>query len=206
MAVEMDRVGYGERGLDHQISPNIRVRQLQYCVGCLVCCVAGEDLLEGRVLPFDDHGGAVQVPTEQAVRVESYARSFDVGTRFGFDGLADVRNQIIGLVVATIIIGIGGSGRCRGRVAVVDDTANVVRVVVIRASRLRNGAQPKIVSNISLIGGDDNVVSLAHADIEYCRLVGCDRHKVRSNDLHGVIVDHELEMGIDSRIHEANTI
>lgn len=69
-----------------------------------------------------------------------------------------------------------------------------------------NSAQPEVIGNISLIGSDDDVVPLAHADVEDGRLIRCDWYKVGSNDLHSVIVDHELEVGVDGCVHESNAV
>ena len=115
-------------------------------------------------------------------------------------------DEVISLIVAAVIIGVGGCIWCGERVTVVDDATDIVGVFDILACRLWNGAHPEAVGNTGLIGGDDDIVSLAHADIKYSGFVRRDGNQVGGDNLHGVVVDHELEVGIDSCVDEAHAV
>lgn len=97
------------------------------------------------------------------------------------------------------------AGRIGGR-AVVNDALDIVGVVVVRAGRLRNSTEPEVRRNGSLISGDNNVVALAHGNVQNRGLVGLDGDEVHGDDSERMVIDHELEVGIDGGIDKTQSV
>lgn len=87
-----------------------------------------------------------------------------------------------------------------------NDALDIVGVVVVRAGRLRNSTEPEVRRNGSLISGDNNVVALAHGNVQNRGLVRLDWDEVHGDDSERMVIDHELEVGIDGGIDKAQSV
>jgi len=164
------------------------------------------NLHERGVVPVHDHGCAVESPFEHVlvVAADRY-RLIGCGRRCS-NSLWDVRHKVLGLVGAAVFVVVCGSGRLSSRATIVDYAADVVLVVILGACGLRDGSHPEVVSHVSLISCYNDVVSLTHTDADNGSFIRFDGYKIGCNDSHGVVVDHELPMGVDSGVDEANAV
>lgn len=62
---------------------------------------------------------------------EAHAGGLELGGAGGRCGFGDVGDEVGGLVVASVGVVVGACGGCGGRVAIVNDSADVIAVVVI---------------------------------------------------------------------------
>lgn len=206
VAVEMNGVGDGEGGLDDKVDPLVGLVELDDGVVVLPGGVAVDDGLKGRVGPVDEHGGAVEVPLEEAGGVLADGGALELIPVGAVDSLGDVGGDVVRLVVAGVGVGVGAGGGGGDGAGVGDDTLDVVCAVVVGAGGLGNGADPEVVGDVGLVGSDDDVVALAHADVEDGGVVGGDGNQVGSDDLHGVVVNHELPVGVDGGVDQSQTV
>lgn len=87
-----------------------------------------------------------------------------------------------------------------GLTAIVNDTLDGVGVVVVATESVWCCPEPEVGGYSSLIGGDDHIVSLAHANGNNLGRVWYNGNKVRCNDSQSVIVDAEVKVGVCSSI------
>ncbi|TKW55332.1 hypothetical protein CTA1_12764 [Colletotrichum tanaceti] len=206
VAVQVDGVRDGEGGLDDEVDPLVGLVELDDGLLLLPGLVAVDDGLEGRVAPVDEHAGAVEVPLEEAGLVLADGAGLELVPVGGRDGLGHVGDEVVRLVVAAVLVEVAGGGRDVDGAGVGDDAPDVVDSGVVGAGRLGDGADPEGVGGGGLVGVDDDVVALAHGDVEHGGLVGDDGDEVGGDDLHGVVVDGELPVGVDGGVDEPQAV
>lgn len=170
----------------------------------------GEDLVESRVFPIDLGGGAVDEPLhERAV----------VGRGGGVEAERDVLHGRGELVLGDGVVDIGADnligarggfvdefGRLLRRIGdggsfVSDDTEDFARIGVDAA--VANVCSQPVVAD-GLVGGEDDVGSLANVDVDRCGDVGLDGHKVGGDDGEVVLIDGDDEVVVDPDIDESD--
>lgn len=156
------RVSDCERGLNDNVEPLVGRGEVDDGVVVLESVGAIQDLHEGGVGPVGEQRRGVECPLEEST-IQSNGGILGNLELDVTDCLGDVWDQVIGLVITTVgAIVVAGSSGLRGSVADVRHYAeNVIGVVIVRAGRLGNGAHPKLVRHISLVGSDEDVVALA---------------------------------------------
>lgn len=87
-----------------------------------------------------------------------------------------------------------------------NNALDVLRVQIAGASGLGNCSHPKIATDRSLVHCDNDIVTLAHADVEDFSLIRFNGHKVVRNDSHGMVVNHELEMRFNGAADDPEAI
>lgn len=198
-------MGNGKVSVDCQVEPYVCVRQLNHRVVGVKLGHLIQDLSKSRVGPVDQHRGAVQGPLEDTVR-DSDGSFFAGGGGRISDSLGDVGNQVGSFIIARVRVVVTRGGGCSYSVGVSDNTTDVVRVIILGAGRLRNGSDPEVVSDRGLVGSNDNVVALSHTNVENSGVVWLDRNEISCDNLHGVVVDGELEVGIDSTVNQSHAV
>lgn len=207
VTVEVDGVGLGKVGLDDHGDPLVGSGQRPDVLGVSPGGVALSDGHDGGVVPLGDEGLAVHGPQDGAGGGASGQGSLFVILRDkGADVDSKVRNKVGSVLIGARVIQVvrGGGRILSGGRVVSDNSENVVDIVVVRASLLRNGAHPEVSSRLG--GGNNDIVTLAHADGDIRSLVRSDGNKVAGNDLHGVVVDGETEVGISGTVHKTHAV
>lgn len=206
VTVKVDGVRDGQSGLDDEVDPLVCLGELDNSIIGLPAGGAVDDLEERRVGPVDEHGGAVEVPLEETSGVLADGGGLEVVPVGVIDRLGEVGDEVVGLIVARVGVVVGRGGGGADGAGVGDDTLDVVGAVVVRAGSLGDGAHPEVVGGVGLVGSDDDVVALAHAHVEDGGGVGRDGDKVGSDDSHGVVVNHELPVGVDGSVDESHAV
>lgn len=204
MAVKVDRVGLGKVGLDEDGHPDVGIGESPDVLGIGPRGVALGDGHDGRVLPLRVERLAVHGPLDASA--EGQGSQLIVLAVDAADVDGQVGDKVRGVLISARVLEIvRGSGRLiSGRRVVADNSQNVVDVVVVRASLLRDGAHPEVASRLS--GGDNDVVTLAHANGNTGGLIRGNGDEVVGDDLHGVVVDGEAEVGVSSTVHKAHAV
>jgi hypothetical protein len=163
--------GVGERGvllahLDEPVGPGTLVRNLDDGVGIGVANVVLKDVLKGRFVPVDHHSGGVQMPKGDVLAVcgktggNASAEGLDLGGPLGLvDCLSPVRNgdKLTTAVGRRSFIAVCGLGGRNARVGEQSTT-----VVVITTETICGCLSTEEVVARSLVGGEDDIVSLAN--------------------------------------------
>ncbi len=193
MAMEMDRVGYGLRGGNDEVDHLVCCIEFDNVGGGGEVCAAFEDLEESWVIPFDGERGCRHIPLEQVVRFSNcdcFSILDDVAS-----GIKCKVGDEISHVFIIAAVGISVSRRIRlGSVSriVFHYASDVVGVVVVAAGNLGDGSDPVISS--CLVGIDDNIVALAHADAEDSGVVGNNWDKINCHDGEAVAINHKFPL------------
>lgn len=204
VAVEVERVGLGKVGLDEHGDPDVGSGQGPDVLSVSPRGVAIGDGHDGGVVPLRVERLAVHGPLDGGADAQGSLLVILAADGADVDG--QVRDNVGGFLVSTRVVEVvrGGGRLVSGGRVVANNSKNVVDVVIVRAGLLRNGAHPEVASGLG--GGDDDVVSLAHTDGEAGSLVRNDRDEVAGNNLHGVVVDGEAEVGISSTVHKTHAV
>jgi len=102
--------------------------------------------------------------------------------------------------------GIGSRSAAGVCIGVADYSHDIVLVCVIRAVRIRDGAQPERIRRALLIRRHEDVVALADAHVERGGIIRRYGHEVCGYDLHDVVVDADCEERIDGCVDEAEAV
>lgn len=204
VTVKVERVGLSKVGLDEHGHPDIGIGKSPDVLGIGPGSVAFGDSHDGRVVPLRYERLAVHGPLDGSADGQGSLLIVLAADVADVDG--QVRNKVRSILIsARVIEVVRGSGRLISRGGVVsNDSKNVVDVVVVRASLLRNGAHPEVASGLG--GGDDDIVTLAHTDGNAGSLIRGNGDEVTGDDLHGVVVDGEAEVGVSSTVHKAHAV
>lgn len=170
----------------------------------------GEDLVESGVFPIDLGGGAVDEPLhERAV----------VGRGGGVEAERDVLHGRGELVLGDGIVDIGADDFIGARGGFVDEFGRLLRRIGDGGSFVSDDAEDfarigvdAAVANVcsqpvvadGLVGGEDDVGSLANVDVDRCSDVGLDGDKVGGDDGEVVLIDGDDEVVVDPDIDESD--
>lgn len=204
VTVKVERVGLGKVGLDEHGHPDVSIGQSPDVLGIGPRGVVLGDSHDGRVVPLRDERLAVHGPLDGSADGQGSLLVILAAEGADIDG--QVRDKVRGILIsARVVEVVRSSGRLiSGGGVVADNAKNVVNVVVVRAGLLRNGAHPEVAGGLG--GGDNDVVTLAHTDGDVGGRVGGDGDEVAGDDLHGVVVDGEAEVGVSSTVHKAHAV
>jgi hypothetical protein len=169
LPVQMNRVR--ERGvllahLNEPVGPSTLVRDLNDGVGVGVANVVLEDVLKGRFVPVDHHSSGVQMPKGNILAVcgktgsNASAEGLDLGGPLGLvDCLSPVGNgdKLTTAVGRRSFVAIGRLSGCDTRVSEQGAT-----VVVVTTEAVGSCLSTEEVVARSLVGGEDDIVSLAN--------------------------------------------
>lgn len=156
--------------LDEPVSPGTLVGDLDDGVGVGVAGVALENVLHCRLIPVDHHGGGVQVPKGEVLAVcgetgsNTSAEGLDLsGVLALVNGLSPVRNgdEFSAAVCRSSLVAVGGLSGSDSRVSEQSTTVVVVTTVTIGGCL----STEEVVAR-SLVGGEDDIVSLTNSKQE----------------------------------------
>lgn len=85
-----------------------------------------------------------------------------------------------------------------------DYTFDVVGVGVTAAEGVGDSTEPEVGGHVAHVGCDDDVVALAHSDAELFGGVRDNWDEIVCDDLEGVVIDHEVEVGVDCAIDQTS--
>lgn len=185
--------------LNSEVEPLVGSGQLDDIVASIELHDAIHDLLESGIVPVNQQGAAVHGPFKHGPDGDNVdiLRSREVSS---LDGLGNVRHNVGCLVRAEGGVVIAGSLRRRRSVYVGHDATDIVLARIVRALGLRNSTHPEVVSDVGLVGRDNDIISLAlgvsvsshftgtaeqltNADIQVVRLVGNNGVQISRDDL-----------------------
>ena len=209
VAVKMDRVVERNCRLNNDVNPFTHIRQIQDQVATVCGCgVVRNDSNKGRILVLRVEGRAREVPLQEILTVRPYGyvagkvliRRESVKLRHGDKRWQRFVDAFRGVVVRSR----RGNCRCIFSSFIPNDTLDVERLSTPRACGLVIRAHPVVAG--SLIGLDENHVSLADLDIEDVCLVRDDVSEVHVDDFKLVPIDVELESALDCAIDQAKQV
>lgn len=161
---------------------------------------------EGRVLPVNLQTAAVEGPLEPgAAGGKVQALGGDLVD--GADIQRQVRNQIShGLVSTGLSLGdaAGGGGVGSAGAIVANNTGDTIGVGVVAAGGVPLCAQP-VVSSLS-VGLDNDIITLAHANLDGIGGVGDESNKIVANNSEAVAVNGELEVSVGSGVDNSDAV
>ena len=212
VAVEMHGVrdrGGALHGLDQPVVPLAIAGgrddvQLGWVVG-----VAIHQVFESGCLPVDVDGRCVDGPDDHgvAVRLELGLGEVDVhrlvDERSGRNGLLPVRCQICWLS-ADVGLAVGAGCWGAGRDSVVGPDSLRIEAVATQAIPCNIRAEPVVAR--SLVGVDDNVVTLANGKENPFSSVWLDGDEVGGHDLHWVVVKRDTNVVVNGDVDQPETV
>lgn len=204
VTVKVEGVSLSKVGLDEHGDPDVGVGQSPDVLSIGPRGVALGDSHDGGVVPLGNKRLAVHGPLDGGANGQRGLLVILAADVADVDG--QVRDKVRGILIgARVVEVVGGGGRLiSGGGVVADNSKDVVDVVVVRASLLRNGAHPEVASGLG--GGDNDIVTLTHTDGDAGGVVRNNGDEVAGDDLHGVVVDGEAEVGVSSTVHKAHAV
>lgn len=201
--MKMDGVPKRNRTLDDDVDPFTELDRNSKVARVGGDSVVVDDAVQSGVTPVGLEGGSIQVPSVQVDRVRVGDNNI-VLNGFGrrADRLLDNRHQAGKRLVFTVtkdtactivLARVSPSSRGRGTTGaacVVDDTSNVIRVDS-RSTGVLVVESQEVVAN-SLVGLNDNLVTLTNVDVQSGGLIRYNRDEIGGNDCELVSINVEL--------------